>query len=129
MPGGKQELAAWEIRETAGGVKLVPFMSLRHSPGVIDLAVLAGGSELVLADRAHSLYAYEVAHAVGPQLLVVTIMGFKSVFVLMQSTLYVKVCALELSELQFRKSRERRLCEGRPSQDPGPFFPSRFGGW
>src|SRR5258708_40215359 len=59
MPGGEQGLAAWEIRETPGGVKLVPFMSLRHSPGDIDLAVLAGGSQLVLVARAHSLYAYE----------------------------------------------------------------------
>ncbi len=98
MPGGEQGLAAWEIREAPGGVKLVPFMSLRHSPGDIDLAVLAGGSELVLVDRAHSLYAYEVAHAVGPQLLDVPIKGFKSVFVLMQSTFHSKVCALELSE-------------------------------
>ncbi len=64
--GGEGGVAAWAVRPAGEKVTLGPFLRLA-APGVIDLAVHPGGTELAYLDRAGRLYRYDLWLAGPPR--------------------------------------------------------------
>jgi serine/threonine protein kinase/WD40 repeat protein len=80
-----RHLVAWSLRTAPGQVVLDPFRTLATSttsPGVVDLAPMPGGSELVFLNRVGRLYSYDLSRADEPRLVANAYVSLRSLHVI-----------------------------------------------